>query len=56
MDHADVFRPYTAGAFEVYSKTTDLFVQAMKGDLTVREAMAKIEAIANDVLGPDRTP
>lgn len=54
MEYGVVFKPYTASAFEVYARTTDLFVQAMKGDLPVEEAMRQAEQAANEILARDR--
>jgi multiple sugar transport system substrate-binding protein len=56
MEYGEVFKPYTSSAFEVYGKTLDLFQKAMKGEMPVDEAMAKIEATANEILARDRTP
>ena len=54
MDYGEVFKPYTSSAFEVYGKTADLFVKAMKGELSVQEALTQIEATANEILARDR--
>lgn len=56
MEYGEVFKPYTSSAFEVYAKTGDLFLKAMKGEMTVEEAMKRIEVTANEVLARDRTP
>lgn len=56
MEYGEVFKPHTASAFEVYGKTSDLFLEAMKGDIPVGEAMEQIEAIANEILARDRHP
>jgi ABC-type glycerol-3-phosphate transport system substrate-binding protein len=56
MEYGEVFKPYTSSAFEVYGKTSDLFVKAMKGELPVEEALAQVEATANEVLARDREP
>ena len=56
MEYAWVFKPYTASAFEVHSKTEDLFQKMMKGDLAVEEALRQIEATANQILAKDRAP
>jgi multiple sugar transport system substrate-binding protein len=55
MEYGQVFKPFTASAFEVYGKTTDLFLQAMKGEIPVNEAMLRIESTANQILDRDRT-
>lgn len=54
MEYGEVFKPYTASAFEAYAKTLDYFQKAMRGDMAVDEAMAKIERTANDILAADR--
>ena len=54
MEYGQVFKPYTASAFEVLGKTGDLFTNMMKGDLPVSETMAEIEQTANDILARDR--
>ena len=56
MEYGKVFMPYTSSAFEVYGKTADFFLKAMKGELAVDEAMEQIEATANEVLARDREP
>jgi multiple sugar transport system substrate-binding protein len=56
MEYGKVFKPYTSSAFEVYGKTADFFLKAMKGELAVDEAMEQIEATANEVLARDREP
>lgn len=56
MEYGKVFKPYTASAFEVYGKTSDLFLKAMKGEIPVDQAMAQVEATANEILGRDREP
>jgi hypothetical protein len=54
MDYGEVYKPHTAGAFEAYGKTGDLFVQMMKGDLPVDEGLLQIETAANETLARDR--
>lgn len=56
MEYGEVFKPYTASAFEVYGKTSDFFLKAMQGEMPVGEAMAQIEATANEILARDREP
>jgi multiple sugar transport system substrate-binding protein len=56
MEYGEVFKPYTSSAFEAYGKTADLFLQAMKGDLPVEDALAQIETVANETLARDREP
>jgi multiple sugar transport system substrate-binding protein len=54
MAYAEVFKPYTPSAFEAYAQTQDLFAQAMRGDLSVAEALEQIETIVNGILAQDR--
>jgi multiple sugar transport system substrate-binding protein len=54
MEYGEVFKPYTSSAFEVFSKTNDIFTQAMKGDIDTFEAMKEIEKIANETLKRDQ--
>ncbi|HOQ98654.1 MAG TPA: sugar ABC transporter substrate-binding protein [Anaerolineae bacterium] len=54
LDYATVFMPYTASAYEVNTRTADLFQKMMKGDLSAEEAMRQIEATANQILARDR--
>lgn len=54
MEYGEVFRPYTSSAFEVYAKTADFFLKAMKGEMPVAEAMEQIETTANAILARDR--
>lgn len=54
LAYAAVFRPYTASAFEVYGRTAELFAQMMSGDLSVAEAVAQIDEVANSILVNDR--
>jgi hypothetical protein len=56
MEYGDVFKPYTASAFDVYAKTSDYFLKTMKGELDVTEAMVEVERIANEILAADRQP
>jgi multiple sugar transport system substrate-binding protein len=56
MEYGEVFKPYTASAFEVYARTSDFFVQAMKGDIPVSQAMEQVEQIANEILAKDLQP
>jgi hypothetical protein len=56
MEYGEVFMPHTSSAFEVYGKTADLFLKAMKGEMTAADAMQQIEAVANEVLARDRQP
>ena len=54
MAYAEVFKPYTRSAFEAYAQTQDLFARAMRGDLSVAEALEQIETVANEILAQDR--
>jgi hypothetical protein len=56
MEYGEVFKPHTASAFEVYGKTSDLFLNAMRGEMPVEEAMSRIEETANEILARDREP
>lgn len=56
MEYGEVFKPFTSSAFEVHAKTGDLFLQTMKGELPVADALAEIESIANEILAKDREP
>jgi multiple sugar transport system substrate-binding protein len=54
LEYGEVFKPYTSSAFEVYGKTADFFLKAMKGDLAVADAMQQVETTANETLSRDR--
>lgn len=54
MEYAEVFRPFTASAFEAYGVTADIFMKIMKGDITVEEGVQQLDAAANEVLAKDR--
>ena len=56
MEYGEVFKPYTASAFEAYGKTADFFKKAMQGEMSVADAMAQAEAAVNEVLAKDREP
>ena len=56
MEVGEVFKPYTAGAFDAYGRTIDLFTRMNTGELAIPEALAQIEAAANEALAADRTP
>ena len=56
MEYGEVFKPYTASAFQAYAQTADLFQKMMKGEIPVAEAMAEIETQANTALAADREP
>jgi len=56
MEYGEVFKPFTSSAFEVYGKTSDYFLKAMKGETPVSEAMSQAEKTANEVLARDREP
>ncbi|MFW6074125.1 MAG: ABC transporter substrate-binding protein [Chloroflexota bacterium] len=50
LEYADVFYPNTDGAFEAYSRTTDIFIQMMAGEISVEEGTEQIDEIVNDTL------
>jgi multiple sugar transport system substrate-binding protein len=54
LEYAQVFRPFTASAFEAYGATTEIFVETMKGDISVEEGMTEIDETANAILEKDR--
>lgn len=54
LEYEQVFRPFTASAFEAYGKTSGLFIEAMKGDRPLEEVLAELEQAANEVLAKDR--
>lgn len=53
LEYAEVFRPFTASAFEAFAKTAETFAAMMKGDIDVAEGAAQIDNAANEVLGKD---
>lgn len=55
MEAGEVFRPNTANAGSVFGATVDLFTQMNTGELEIADALAQIEAAANEALAPDRT-
>jgi ABC-type glycerol-3-phosphate transport system substrate-binding protein len=55
LEYEQVYRPFTASAFEAYGKTAGLYTLAMKGDLALEEALRQIEEQANAVLSKDRS-
>jgi multiple sugar transport system substrate-binding protein len=56
MEVGQVFKPYTANALAAYGATVDLFTRMNTGALPIAEALAEIEASANEALAPDRAP
>jgi multiple sugar transport system substrate-binding protein len=56
MEFGAVFRPYTAGARAAYDRTLDLFTKMNTGALPIPDALAQIEAAANEALAADRAP
>lgn len=50
LEYAEVFVPNTDGAFEVFSRTNDIFVQMMSGDISIEEGTEQIDQIANEIL------
>jgi multiple sugar transport system substrate-binding protein len=56
MEVGEVFRPYTANAGAAYAATIDLFTKMNTGTLSIPDALAAIEAAADQALEPDREP
>jgi multiple sugar transport system substrate-binding protein len=56
MEVGAVFRPYTAGARAAYDRTIGLFTKMNTGQLAIPDALAQIEAAANEALAADRSP
>jgi multiple sugar transport system substrate-binding protein len=56
MEVGEVFRPFTSGAFDAYGRTVDLFRSMNTGQLAIPDALAQIEAAANEALAADRAP
>jgi multiple sugar transport system substrate-binding protein len=56
MEVGEVFKPYTAAASGAYGRTIDLFTRMNTGALPVPDALAQIEAAANEALAADRSP
>lgn len=56
MEYGEVFKPYTASAFQAYAQTAGLFQKMMKGEIPVAQALAEIETQANAALAADRGP
>ena len=54
MEVGEVFRPYTANAGAAYAATIDLFTKMNTGELSIPDALAAIEAAADQALAPDR--
>lgn len=54
LEYGEVFRPYTASAFEAYAKTVGFYVPMMKGDVSVEDSLRQIEEQANAILAKDR--
>lgn len=54
LEYGEVFKPYTASAFDAYGKTAEWFVKAMKGETPVPEALRTIEQAANAALARDQ--
>ncbi|CAN5623669.1 hypothetical protein BH23CHL2_BH23CHL2_06280 [soil metagenome] len=53
LEYAEVFRPSVAGAFEVFGRTSDIFIAMMRGDVSIEEGTTEIDAIGNEVFGGD---
>ena len=56
MEVGQVFRPYTAGARAAYDRTVGLFTKMNTGELSIPDALAQIDAAANEALAADRVP
>lgn len=56
MEVGEVFKPYTASAFDAYGRTVDLFTKMNTGALSIPDALARIEAAANQALAADASP
>ncbi len=54
MEVGVVFRPNTANAGAAFGATLDLFTRMNTGELAIADALAQIEAAANEALAPDR--
>jgi multiple sugar transport system substrate-binding protein len=54
MEYGQVFKPFTASAFAAFGATSDLIIQAMRGDRPVPEIAAELEQAANQALANDR--
>jgi len=51
LEYAEVFKPSVAGAFELFGRTTDIFIAMMRGDTSIEDGTAEIDSIAEEVFG-----
>ncbi len=56
VEVGEVFRPSTANGFAAYGATFDIFTRINKGEISLEEGLAQLEAAANEALEPDRSP
>jgi multiple sugar transport system substrate-binding protein len=51
LDYAEVFKPSAEGAFEVFGRTSDIFVAMMKGDTSIADGTQEVDSIGAEVFG-----
>ncbi len=51
LEYAEVFVPSAAGAFEVFGRTSDIFVAMMRGDTPIADGTEEIDSIGDEVFG-----
>lgn len=51
LEYAEVFIPSAAGAFEVFGRTSDIFIAMMRGDTPIEEGTMEIDSIGAEVFG-----
>ncbi len=51
LEYAQVFIPNTAGAFEVFGQTSDIFIAMMSGATSIEDGTTEIDAIGAEVFG-----
>ena len=56
MAAGHVFRPFTASAFAAFGATAGIFTELNTGAVSLQEGLARLEAVANEALAPDREP
>jgi multiple sugar transport system substrate-binding protein len=56
VEVGEVFRPSTANGFAAYGATIDIFTRINKGEISLEDGLAELEAAANSALEPDRSP
>lgn len=54
LEYGQIFRPYTASAFEVFDKTAPMFKAALTGQEPVADTMRRIDETANPLLARDK--